>query len=97
MKPKISRRSSQQDIDDLCASFQRAIADVVFSRVRAGLMIFNRRYGKPTALVAAGGVAANEMIRQVLDMVAREAIGAACRAAAGTMHRQRRDDRVGRR
>src|SRR6186713_474675 len=64
---------SQQDIDDLCASFQRAIADVVFSRVRAGLMIFNRRYGKPTALVAAGGVAANGMIRQVLDMVAREA------------------------
>jgi N6-L-threonylcarbamoyladenine synthase len=63
----------QQDIDDLCASFQRAITDVVFSRVRAGLMIFNRRYGKPTALVAAGGVAANEMIRQVLDMVAREA------------------------
>jgi N6-L-threonylcarbamoyladenine synthase len=36
-------------------------------------MIFNRRYGKPAALVAAGGVAANEMIRQVLDMVAREA------------------------
>ena len=74
LKRRTSRRSSQQDIDDLCASFQRAVTDVVFSRVRAGLMIFNRRYGKPTALVAAGGVAANQMIRQVLDMVAREAM-----------------------
>ena len=65
---------SEKDIDDLCASFQRAIADVVFSRVRAGLGLFHRRSGKPTALVAAGGVAANEMIRQVLKMVAQEAM-----------------------
>jgi len=64
---------SPQDVDDLCASFQRAIADVVFSRVRSGLMIFNRRYGKPKALVAAGGVAANQAIREVLEGVAREA------------------------
>jgi N6-L-threonylcarbamoyladenine synthase len=65
---------SEQDIDDLCASFQRAIADMVFSRLRAGLKIFHRRIGKPTALVAAGGVAANGMIRQVLDLVAQEAM-----------------------
>ncbi|MGZ5835708.1 MAG: tRNA (adenosine(37)-N6)-threonylcarbamoyltransferase complex transferase subunit TsaD [Xanthobacteraceae bacterium] len=64
---------SEQDIDDLCASFQRAIADIVFSRLRAGLTIFHRRVGKPTALVAAGGVAANQMIRQVLALVAQEA------------------------
>ena len=64
---------SEEDIDDLCASFQRAIVDIVFSRLRAGLTIFHRRIGKPAALVAAGGVAANQMIRQVLDVIAQEA------------------------
>jgi N6-L-threonylcarbamoyladenine synthase len=64
---------SATDVNDLCASFQRAIADVVFSRLRAGLGIFHRRFGKPTALVAAGGVAANQMIRQVLEIIAEEA------------------------
>jgi len=66
---------SEKDIDDLCASFQRAIADVVFSRLRAGIQIFNRRIGRrPLALVAAGGVAANQMIRQVLQIIAQEAL-----------------------
>src|SRR5207237_6013058 len=39
---------------------------------RAGLRIFRERYGSPTALVAAGGVAANEAIRKVLQRLAFE-------------------------
>src|SRR6201981_1402464 len=50
---------SEQDVADLCASFQQAIVDVVSDRVSAGLRLFRERYGGPTALVAAGGVAAN--------------------------------------
>jgi N6-L-threonylcarbamoyladenine synthase len=64
---------SDEDVRDLCASFQQSVVDVVADRLRAGLKIFRDRFGKPTALVAAGGVAANEAIRKVLHRVAFEA------------------------
>ncbi len=64
---------SDQDVADLCASFQQAIVDVVLDRLRAGLKIFRRQFGAPTALVAAGGVAANQAIRSVLQHLASEA------------------------
>jgi len=67
---------SDQDVCDLCASFQAAIVDVVLDRLRAGLRIFRSQYGQPTALVAAGGVAANQAIRKVLQRNAFEAGGA---------------------
>ena len=63
---------SDQDVADLCASFQQAIVDVVLDRIRSGLRIFRSRYGAPTALVAAGGVAANQAIRKVLHRLAFE-------------------------
>ncbi len=63
---------SDQDVADLCASFQQAVVDVVFDRLRAGLRIFRANYGAPTALVAAGGVAANQAIRKVLHRLAFE-------------------------
>jgi N6-L-threonylcarbamoyladenine synthase len=63
---------SDQDVADLCASFQQAVVDVVFDRLRAGLRIFRGQYGPPTALVAAGGVAANQAIRTVLHQVASD-------------------------
>jgi N6-L-threonylcarbamoyladenine synthase len=63
---------SAQDVCDLCASFQQAVVDVVADRLRGGLKMFRARFGTPTALVAAGGVAANEAIRAVLQRVAVE-------------------------
>ena len=63
---------SDQDVADLCAGFQQAIVDVVFDRLRAGLTLFRARFGAPTALVAAGGVAANQAIRKVLNRLAFE-------------------------
>jgi len=63
---------SDQDVADLCASFQQAIVDVVLDRLRAGLRIFRAQFGAPSALVAAGGVAANEAIRKVLHRLAFE-------------------------
>ena len=63
---------SDQDVSDLCAAFQQAVADVVTDRLRAGLRLFRERFGGPTALVAAGGVASNQTIRRALGRVASE-------------------------
>jgi N6-L-threonylcarbamoyladenine synthase len=63
---------SDQDVADLCASFQKAVVDIVLDRLRAGLKAFRARFGAPTALVAAGGVAANQAIRKVLHRLAFE-------------------------
>jgi len=63
---------TDQDVADLCASFQQAVVDVVLDRLRAGLKIFRGKFGAPTALVAAGGVAANLAIRKVLHRLAFE-------------------------
>jgi N6-L-threonylcarbamoyladenine synthase len=63
---------SDQDVADLCASFQQAVVDVVLDRLRAGLRMFRTQYGAPSALVAAGGVAANLAIRRVLNRLALE-------------------------
>src|SRR5438477_9239129 len=51
---------SEEDVRDLCAAFQASVVDVVADRLRAGMQIFRERHGAPTALVAAGGVAANQ-------------------------------------
>ncbi len=63
---------SDQDVADLCASFQQAVVDVVLDRLRAGMRLFRERYGAPNALVAAGGVAANQALRKVLNRLAFE-------------------------
>ncbi|MBV1702744.1 MAG: tRNA (adenosine(37)-N6)-threonylcarbamoyltransferase complex transferase subunit TsaD [Hyphomicrobiales bacterium] len=55
------------DIDDICASFQAAVVDVMVDRTRMGLRAFRERCGAPTALVVAGGVAANSGIRGALQ------------------------------
>jgi N6-L-threonylcarbamoyladenine synthase len=63
---------SDHDVSDLCASFQQAVVDMVLDRLRAGLRIFRERHGAPTALVAAGGVAANRAIGKALNRAAFE-------------------------
>jgi N6-L-threonylcarbamoyladenine synthase len=64
---------TDQDVADLCASFQQAVVDVVADRLRAGMKLFRERVGTPNALVCAGGVAANQAIRKVLHRLAFEA------------------------
>ncbi|MET0527103.1 MAG: tRNA (adenosine(37)-N6)-threonylcarbamoyltransferase complex transferase subunit TsaD [Microvirga sp.] len=63
---------TQTDISDLCASFQAAIVDLVVDRTRVGLRHFRDIAGHPTALVVAGGVAANQGMRQALQRLAVE-------------------------
>ena len=86
---------SDQDVADLCASFQQAVVDVVGDRLRVGMKLFRERVGTPNALVCAGGVAANQAIRKVLHRLAFEVRHRAGRAAARLVHRQRRHDRLG--
>ena len=64
---------SDQDVADLCASFQAAVVDVISDRVRAGARHFRDLIGcGPTALVVAGGVGANAAIRESLLKTAGE-------------------------
>ena len=60
------------DVADLCAGFQAAVVDVVADRTRVGLRAFREVAGHPTALVVAGGVAANQAIRGALQRLAVE-------------------------
>jgi len=62
-----------QDISDLCASFQAAVLESTADRLNVGLKLFRERFGPPRALVAAGGVAANQAIRGALQAVAAKA------------------------
>jgi len=62
-----------QDICDLCASFQAAVLESTADRLGVGLKLFHEQFGPPRALVAAGGVAANQAIRGALQDVAAKA------------------------
>lgn len=60
---------SDQDVADICASFQTAVADTLNDRVKRSLQKFLETYPdkeNPT-LVVAGGVAANKVLRKGLE------------------------------
>ena len=65
---------SEQDVADLCASFQEAVADVVSDRTRRAIELYAERSAtrRRSALVVAGGVAANQRLRAALAEVATE-------------------------
>jgi N6-L-threonylcarbamoyladenine synthase len=65
---------SGQDVADLAASFQEAVADTLFDRVSRSLVQFHERFpvAHLPALVVAGGVAANQRLRaMLLDLSSR--------------------------
>ncbi len=61
---------TDQDVADICASFQQAVADMVADRARMALSRFRDLHGEPTALVVAGGVGANQTLKAVLARTA---------------------------
>ncbi|MEJ8475782.1 tRNA (adenosine(37)-N6)-threonylcarbamoyltransferase complex transferase subunit TsaD [Roseibium algae] len=64
----------EQTVADLCAAFQRAVADVLASRTKTALALFAESYpGIAPTIVVAGGVAANQEIRSALTTAADEA------------------------
>jgi len=56
---------SSQAVADLCASFQKAAADVVRDRLRTAMALYEAS-GLPRRLVVAGGVGANRALRTAL-------------------------------
>ncbi|MCW8916379.1 MAG: tRNA (adenosine(37)-N6)-threonylcarbamoyltransferase complex transferase subunit TsaD [Magnetovibrio sp.] len=62
----------KQDINDMAASFQAAVADVIADRTRRAIKEFKMQCPDGQHLVVAGGVAANTALRQRLDDVAHE-------------------------
>lgn len=63
---------SIKTINDLCASFQAAITDVLVDRVQVALELMQESYWRPRALVVAGGVAANKTIRRALENLSQK-------------------------
>lgn len=64
---------SQQTIYDLCASFQKSVASTLEDRLSRALALYCARDDLPEqpCLVVAGGVAANQKIRALLDELCR--------------------------
>ncbi|HCZ01096.1 MAG: tRNA (adenosine(37)-N6)-threonylcarbamoyltransferase complex transferase subunit TsaD [Rhodobacterales bacterium RIFCSPHIGHO2_02_FULL_62_130] len=58
-----------QDRRDLCAGFQRAVAEVLAEKTRRALTIYAALDPAQPALAVAGGVAANTLIRAMLETV----------------------------
>nr|WP_306889193.1 tRNA (adenosine(37)-N6)-threonylcarbamoyltransferase complex transferase subunit TsaD [Ancylobacter amanitiformis] len=63
---------SDQDVADLCASFQAAVVDILADRVRCALRLMREHGLAPHALVLAGGVGANQAVRRALHKVAAD-------------------------
>ena len=68
----LSQPPTARDLADLCAGFQAAVADVLEDRVRRAIDHCRTVGTPPTALVIAGGVAANRMLRTRLTETAAE-------------------------
>ncbi|MCW2309855.1 tRNA (adenosine(37)-N6)-threonylcarbamoyltransferase complex transferase subunit TsaD [Rhodobium gokarnense] len=65
---------TDQDVADICAAFQGAVADVVRKKLTAALKRFAEEFpGWPIGFAAAGGVASNGVLRAVLTEVAETA------------------------
>ncbi|HXI87001.1 MAG TPA: tRNA (adenosine(37)-N6)-threonylcarbamoyltransferase complex transferase subunit TsaD, partial [Parvularculaceae bacterium] len=66
---KISR-PSRQDVADLAAAFQSALAGHLVSRTESAMEIIEDAFAEQRRLVVAGGVAANSALRQALAALA---------------------------
>jgi tRNA N6-adenosine threonylcarbamoyltransferase len=59
-----------QTANDIAASFQQAVADVLADRTAHAIMRFRKDFPKGDTLVVAGGVAANKVLRAALEKTA---------------------------
>ena len=87
---------SEGDRADLAASFQTAVTDVLVDRTANAIALLRESNVEPTALVVAGGVAANSEIRRRHRRAGGGARPRSQHSAAKALHRQCGDDRLGR-
>jgi len=62
----------ESDVADLCASFQAAAGDVLRDRCARAIRMVRQSHPQTTALVVAGGVAANTYLRGELSALAQD-------------------------
>ena len=86
-----ARDSGLYRAEDIAASFQAAVVDCLIDRTRRAIVAMPGA----TALVVAGGVAANTAVRTALQTLAAANGMRFVAAAAVAVHRQCRDDRMG--
>ncbi|TPG10365.1 tRNA (adenosine(37)-N6)-threonylcarbamoyltransferase complex transferase subunit TsaD [Sphingomonas oligophenolica] len=72
LKSAVSRAAGQHPAEDLAASFQLAVVECLIDRTAQALRSLPAGGKRPTALVVAGGVAANMAVRSALHTLARE-------------------------
>lgn len=60
----------KQDKADICAAFQVTVGDMLAERLVHGIHVFKEAHPQAKHFVVAGGVAANQYLRGVLDAVA---------------------------
>jgi N6-L-threonylcarbamoyladenine synthase len=80
LKTAVRRRAEEvapltdKDIADLCASFQRAVCDVMIDRTATAMALYEKALGRNAErrLIVAGGVAANQAIRTSLEHLCAE-------------------------
>lgn len=58
---------NEQDVADLCASFQLAAVNCLETKLKWAIKTFEAKAGKNRPLVVAGGVAANTQVRAMLE------------------------------
>jgi N6-L-threonylcarbamoyladenine synthase len=63
---------ADQDVEDMAASFQAAVADSLSNRCANAIKMFEVDHGPGRPFVAAGGVAANQALRSALRHLAEE-------------------------
>lgn len=64
---------TDEDVADICASFQQAVIDILRDRVKRAMEFVSERWPNTDTLVVAGGVAANKPIRAALTNCAATA------------------------
>ncbi len=70
-----SEKLSEQQIADICASFQYTATLSVIERTQAAIKLFKEQHPKGKYFVLAGGVAANQYIReQLLEVLSKNAM-----------------------
>lgn len=62
----------KQDIADVCASFQLAVADCLINKLEKAIKIFKEKYPEGKDIVVSGGVAANTYLRKRMQQLAEK-------------------------
>lgn len=64
---------SEKNIEDICASFQAAVADIIENRLTHAIIKVKQLCPENRQLVVAGGVAANQYLRSTLEKLCAKA------------------------